>query len=87
MKKFLKTYPLPKLNHEEIGNLNRAVTSKEVYLVIKTVPRKKSPGPDGFTGEFYQTFKNEPTPILPKLFQETEGEGNCHNSLHEVKLP
>ena len=51
MDKFLETYTLPKLKHEEIENLNRPITSKEIYLVIKNLPKNKSPGPDGLPGE------------------------------------
>ena len=59
MEKFLSTHTLPKLKQEEIENLNRSRTSKEIELVIKNLPTNKSPGPDGFPGEFYQTFKAE----------------------------
>ena len=64
MDKFLETYTLPQLKQEEIENLDRPITSKEMELVIKTLPKNKSPGPDGFPGEFYQTFREELTPIL-----------------------
>ena len=57
MDKFLETYTLPKLKQKEIENLNRPITSKEIELVIKNLPKNKSPGSDGFPGEFYQAFK------------------------------
>ena len=68
MDKFLEKNNLPGLNQEEIENMNRLVTSTET--VIKNLPTNKSPGPDGFTGEFYQTFREELTLILLKLFQK-----------------
>ena len=69
MDKFLEKYNFPKLNQEEIENLNRPITSTEIETVIKNLPASKSPGPDGFTAEFNQKFR-EPTSILCKLFQE-----------------
>ena len=57
MDKFSEKYNFPKLNQEEIENLNRPITSTEIEAVIKTLPTSKSPGPDGFTGEFYQKFR------------------------------
>ena len=66
---FLETYNLLSLNHEEIGILNRPKTSKEIESEIKNFPIKKSPEPDGFTSEFYQTFK-ELIPILFRLFKK-----------------
>ena len=67
MDKFLEKYNFTKLNQEEIENLNRPITSMEIETVIKNLPTNKSPGPDGFTSEFYQTFREELTPIVQKL--------------------
>ena len=72
MDKFLEPYSLPKLNQEEIDNLNRLITRSEIESVMKkkSLPANKSPRPDGFTVEFYHTHKEELTPILLRLFQK-----------------
>ena len=68
MERFLEKFSLLRLNQEEIEIMNNPTTSSEIEAVIKNLPKNKSPGADGFTGEFYQTFREEP--ILPKLFQK-----------------
>ena len=70
MDRFLEKFNLPRLNQEEIETMSNSITSTEVEAVIKNLPENKSPGPDGFTGEFYQTFREELMPIFLKLFQK-----------------
>ena len=86
MDKFLEKYNLPKLNEEEIENLNKPTISTEIKTVTKNLPTNKSPGPDGFTDEFYQKFREELTPILIKLFQKIAEEGELPNSLYEATV-
>ena len=86
MDKFLEKYNLPKLNQEEIENLNRHITSSDIETVIKNLPTNKSPGPDGFTDEFCQKFREELTPILLKFFQKIAEEGKLPNSFYEATI-
>ena len=86
MDKFLEKYNLLKLNQKEIENLNRPITSTDIETVIRNLPANKSPGPDGFTAEFYQKFREELTPILLKLFQKIVEEGKLPNTLYEASI-
>ena len=78
MDKFLEKYNLPILSQEEIENIHKLLT--EIETVIKKFPANESPGPDGFTGEFYRTFSDKLRPILLKLFQRFAEERILPNS-------
>ncbi|MBZ3884038.1 LINE-1 retrotransposable element ORF2 protein [Sciurus carolinensis] len=84
--RFLETYELPKVNQEDIHNLNRSISSNEIEEVIKSLPTKKSPGPDGFSAKFYKTFKEELIPILLTVFHEIEEGGTLPNSFYETNI-
>ena len=83
MDKFLEKHNHPRLNQEETENMNRPITSTEIETVIKNLPRNKSSGPDGFTGKFYQTFREELTHILLKLFPDIAEGGTLSNSFYK----
>ena len=75
MDNFLNRYQIPKLNQDQIDHINSPITPKEIDVVIESLPTKTSMGPDGFHAEFYQTLKEDLTPILFKLFHKIEMEG------------
>ena len=87
MDKFLERYNFPRLNQEELENINRPTTSNEIETIIKNLPTNQSPGPDGFTGKFYQTFREElTTPIFLKLFQKTAEKETLPNSFYKATI-
>jgi hypothetical protein len=83
---FLDRYHVPKLNRDQINYLNIAISPKEIDTVINSLPTKKSPGPDGFSAEFYQNFKEDLISILLKLFHKIETEGTLPNSFFEATI-
>ena len=86
MDKFLENYNLLKLNQEEIENLNTPIITIVIETVISNLLANKSPGPDGFTAEFYQKFREELTPALLKLFQKIADKGKFPNSFYEATI-
>ena len=79
MDRLFKKFNLSRLNQEETEIMNNPITSTEIEAVIKNLQKNKIPGPDGFTGKFYQTFREELIPILLKLFQKVAEEGTLPN--------
>jgi hypothetical protein len=86
MNNFLDRYQVPKLNQDQIKDLNSPITPTEIEVVIKSLPTKKSTRPDGFSSEFYQTFKDDVIPILFKLFHKIETKGTLLNSFYEATI-
>jgi hypothetical protein len=86
MNKFLDRYQVPKLNQNQFNDLNSPISPKETKADINSLPTKKSPGPDGFSAEFYETFKEDLIPILHKLFHKIETEGTLPNSFYEATI-
>ena len=84
--RFLEKFNLPWLNQEEREIMNSPITSTEIESVIKNLPKNKSLGPDGFTGELYQTFREELMPIFLKLFQKIAEKGTLPNSFYEATI-
>jgi hypothetical protein len=86
MEKFLVNYDHPTSNQEGINHLNRSITQNEIEAVIKSLSKKKSPGPEGYSAELYQNFKEKLIPTLLKLFHEIEREGILPNSFYEASI-
>ena len=85
MDKFLEKYNFLKLNQEEIENLNRPITNTEIEIIIKNLPANKSPGPDGFTAEFYQKFREELTPTYSNSSRKLQRKVNFQT--HSMRPP
>jgi hypothetical protein len=86
MDNFLDRYQVPKLNQDQINNLNSPISPKEIEAVINSLPNKKSLGSDGFNAEFYQTFKEDLIPTLLKLFHKIQIESTLPNSFYEATI-
>ena len=87
MDRFLEKLNLPTMNQEEVEIMNNPNISTEIEAVIKNIPQKtKAQDQNGFTGEFYQTFREKLMPILLKLFQKIEEEGTLPNSFYEATI-
>ena len=87
MDNFLDRHHVPKLNQDQIIKLNRPIAAKEIETIIKSLPTKKSQGPDGFSAEFYKIFQEELLSILLNLFHTIETEGTLPNSFMRLQSP
>ena len=83
---FLYTNTLTRLNQEEVESLKRPIIKSEVDAAVNSLPTKKSPGPDGFTAKFFQTYKQDLVPFLLKLFQTIQKKGILPNSFYETNI-
>ena len=86
MGRFLEQFDLLRLNEEEIETMKNPITSTEIEAVVKNLPQNKSPGPEGFAAEFYQTFREELMLILLKLFLKIAEEETLPNSFYEATI-
>jgi hypothetical protein len=86
MDDYIHRYQISKLNQDEISHLNSPLNPKEVEAPIKSLPTNKSPGPDGFRAQFYQTVKKDLISILFKIFHKIETEGTLPSSLYEATV-
>jgi hypothetical protein len=86
MGNFQDRYQVPKLNQDQINDLKSPISPKEIEAVINSLPTKKNPEPDGFSAEFYQTFKEDLIPTLLKLLHKIETEGTLPNSFYEATI-
>jgi hypothetical protein len=85
MDRFVDTFDHPILNQEDINHLNRSIAQKEIEAAVKSLQKKKSPGPDGFSAEFCQTFE-ELIPMLLKLFHEIVKGVKLPNTFYEASI-
>jgi hypothetical protein len=86
MDKFLDRYQIPKLNQDQVNDLNSPIFPKEIEVFINSLPTKESQGPDGFIAEFSQNFKEDLIPGLLKLFHKVDTEGTLSNSFYQPKI-
>ena len=86
MDSFLEKFNLSRLNQEEIEIMHNPITSTDIEAVTNNLPKNKSPRPDGFTGEFYQKFREEPMPMILKHFQKLAEEGTLPNSFYKATI-